>query len=82
MTFNEWLDTLVEEKELDTEAIFEVPGKSEYGTNYIPLGCVIEAIKAAPKHEQAGIKTVLVKIDFCNGNVIDYFRHLAQAIAI
>ena len=26
--------------------------------------------------------TLLVKIDFVNGDCLDYFRHLAQALAI
>ena len=78
--FNKWLDTFTEEKELDTETVFEVDGPS--GPNFIPLGCVIEAIKQAPAHEKKGIKTMLVKIDFVNGNALDYFKHLAQAIAI
>ena len=50
--------------------------------NFIPLGCVIEAIKSAPIHEQKAIKNMLVKVDFINGDVCDYFKHLAQAIAI
>jgi hypothetical protein len=78
--FTKWLDRLVEEKELDTEQAFEVTGPSGY--NRIPLGCVIEAIKSAPAHEQASIKSMIVKIDFRNGNVAHYFGHLAQALAI
>ena len=81
MTFSKWLDTLIEEKNLDTETTFEVEGP-EWGWNLIPLGCVIEAIKSAPKHEQASIKHMIVKIDFVNGDVMDYFKHLAQAIAL
>ena len=81
MKFNKWLDTLIEEKELDIESTFEVEGP-EWGWNLIPLGCVIEAIKSAPVHEKIAIKTMLVKIDFVNGDVMDYFKHLAQAIAL
>ena len=81
MRFNKWLDTLIEEKEIDTESIvFEKAGPS--GVNFIPLPVVLEAIKGAPLHEQSGIKTMLVKIDFVNGNVVDYFSHLAGALAI
>ena len=81
MKFEKWLDTLIEEKELDTEATFEVEGP-EWGWNLIPLGCVIEAIKSSPRHEQAKIKNMIVKIDFVNGDVMDYFKHIAQAIAL
>ena len=77
--FEKWLDTLVEEKELDTEDVFEVEGAS--GMNLIPLGVVIEHIKIAPAHEQRQIKNILVKIDFANGDVMHFFNHLAGAIA-
>ena len=81
MTFNKWLDTLVEEKGLDTESAFEVDGP-EWGMNYIPLGVVVDAIKQAPRHEQAQIKHTLVGIDFVNGDVMHFFKHLAGALAL
>ena len=80
MSFNKWIDTFIEEKGIDTESILEVEGL--LGTNYIPVGCVIEAMKNAPFSEQKAIKNMIVKIDFVNGDVVDFFRHLAQAIAL
>ena len=80
MRFEQWIDTLVEEKEMDPEQILEVEGPS--GLNQIPLGVVIEAIKTAPAHEQKAIKEVVVWLDFLNADIVRYFRHLAQAIAI
>lgn len=80
MTFDRWIDTLLMEKNIDPDHMLEVEGAS--GTNFIPVAILIDAIKAAPKHEQSRIKTMLVKIDFVNGNVLNYFQHLAQAIAI
>ena len=80
MTFEKWLDTLVEEKGLNTDHVFEVDGES--GTNYIPLAVVLEHINIAGRQEKAHIKTKLVMVDFINGNVMHFFRHLAQAIAI
>lgn len=77
---NKWLDMFVEEKALDTEEVFTVDGPS--GPNYIPLGVVIEHIKIAPVHEQRQIKDMLVKIDFYNGDVLDFFEHLSRAIAV
>jgi len=79
MAFEKWLDTFIEEKGIDTERIIEAEGRS--GANFIPVGCLVEAIKAAPLREQQQIKTTIVKIDFCNGDVMHFFRHLAQAIA-
>ena len=81
MTFTKWLDTFVSEKKLNTDYTFEVEGPN-WGWTYIPLAALIEEIKAAPKHEQAGIKHMLIKIDFVNGDVMDYFKHLAQEIAL
>lgn len=78
---NKWLDTFISEKGLDLEDTFEVEG-NEWGWNLIPLGCVVEAIKSAPAHEQKAIRTMIVKIDFVNGDVMDYFEHLAKAIAL
>ena len=80
MNFNQWINTLIEEKQIDTETVIEVEG--DWGTNYMPLEVIVDAIKSAPAHERAAIKTMLVKIDFVNGNIVDYFTHLAQAIAI
>ena len=75
-----WIDRFVNEKELDTDHVFEVEGTS--GPNFIPLAVVIEHIKIATGQEQAQIKNTLVKIDFINGNAMRFFNHLAQAIAI
>ncbi len=80
MSFNKWIDLFIEEKGIDTEYLLSVDGL--LGTNYIPVGCLIDAMKSAPKHEQQAIKNMIIKIDFANGNVIRYFEHLAQAIAI
>lgn len=77
--FGSWLDTFLSEKGIDTEERFEVEGRS--GTNSIPVGCLVEAIKAAPKHEQDGIKAMIVRIDFANGDVRRYLAHLCKAIA-
>lgn len=78
--FANWLDTLVDEKGLDHEHLFEKTAAD--GTlNVIPLGVVLDTIKVAPAAEQKAIKTVLVKIDFLNGDVLHFFDHLAGALA-
>lgn len=79
-SFSKWLDTFLEEKEIDMEDMLTVKGKT-WGTNYMPVGVVVRAMKMAPKHEQDAIKTMLVKIDFANAPVRPYLAHLAQAIA-
>lgn len=79
MTFKTWINTFLSEKGIDLETVVEAEGPS--GINYIPVGCLVELMQSAPKHEQQGIKTMLVKIDFVNGSVLDYFKHLAKAVA-
>ena len=74
-----YLKNLIDEKGIDTNLTFQVKG--ETGINLIPIGVVIEHILLAPIKEKRAIKDWLVKIDFVNGNVLDYFKHLAQAIA-
>lgn len=80
MSFNKWIDTFIEEKGIDTEYLLSVKGL--LGTNYIPVGCLIDAMKNAPVSEQKAIKNMIVKIDFVNGDVLHFFNHLAQAIAL
>lgn len=79
-SFARWLDTFLEEKEIGLEEVLEVKGR-EWGTNYIPVGVLVQVMKRAPKHEQEAIKTMLVKIDFRNAPVRPYLAHLGQAIA-
>jgi hypothetical protein len=80
MTFNTWIDTLITEKNVSVSQTLEVEGAS--GVNFIPLSMVIDAIKNAPASEKAQIKTVLVKIDFANGDIVHFFKHLAGRLAI
>ena len=78
-SFNKWLDTFVEEKGIDLGQILEI--KTENNTHYFEVGNIIENIKATTPEEQEEIKNMIVKIDFYNGDVVDYFKHLAQALA-
>lgn len=72
MKFNKWLDTLVEEKGIDLEDGFII------GNNIFDYGFIVEAIKVTSVKEQNMIKNMLVRIDFCNGDIRDYFKHLAK----
>jgi hypothetical protein len=76
--FIKWFETILEEKQLPYEGWqIEVDGV----THLIDTDVVIEHIKIAPISEQKQIKDVIVKIDFVNGNVNHFFKHLAQALA-
>lgn len=79
MNFAKWISTFLEEKGIDLEDTVTAEGAS--GTNWIPVGCLVDLMKQAPHHEQKAIKTMIVKIDFRNGNIMDYFAHLAKAVA-
>lgn len=77
-SFNKWLDTFITEKGIGLEDTFSLDGDNSF--HIFEVGNIIENIKIAPPEEQAQIKDMLVKIDFHNGSVIDYFKHLAQAL--
>ena len=77
--FNSWLDTFIEEKGIDLGQILEV--KTDKNTHYFEVENIIENIKATTPKEQEEIKNMIIKIDFYNGDVVDYFKHLAQVLA-
>ena len=75
-----YLNNLISEKaNISMNTPIEVEGAS--GTNFMNVGVVVEHILIAPKSEQEAIKNVLVKIDFNNGDILDFFKHLAKALA-
>ena len=78
MKFEKWLETFVKEKNIDLEDIFTITKNDR--THIFDYNYIIETIKVAPAHEQNAIKNMLVKIDFVNGDVCHYFRHLANAL--
>ena len=80
MNFNNWLDTFINEKDLDLEHLFEVEGP-EWGANMIPLGCVIEVLKAMPTDIKAKAKFAIIKDDFNNKDPLAFFNHLATGMA-
>ena len=75
-----YLTTLLEEKNISLEAPLEINGKS--GINFMSVGILVEAIITAPKNEQVKIKDILIKIDFKNGDIMHFLKHLAKALAI
>ena len=77
-SFNQWLDTFIKEKGIDLEYTFTIEDNGV--THIFELGNVIENIKATSKEEQNAIKDMIVKIDFNNGDVVDYFKHLSKAL--
>ena len=77
-----YLETLISEKGLDLEGtIIEVEGQ-DWGLNIIELGAVVDYIMASGTANQAKVKDTLVKIDFMNGDVMHFFKHVAKFMAI
>jgi len=77
-SFNSWFDTFLEEKNLPYVA-WEIVDRAGM-THFIDSDVVIETIKNAPAGDQKKIKEMIVKIDFHNGDVNHFFRHLAQGL--
>ena len=73
-----YLERFFAEKEIGSK-ILEVEG--ENGMNFMPVEVVIERIMAAPDNEKEKIADKLRRIDFHDGNVMDFLEHLAKAIA-
>ena len=74
-----YLHTFFSEKKIPN-TLLEVAAPN--GTpNLIDSDMVIEMILSAPKAEQDAIARNIRIIDFVNGDVLDYIRHLAKAIA-
>jgi len=83
MTFAKWIDTFLAEKGIEGDEMLICEGAS--GANFIPVEILVDEIKSAPANEQAGIKNMLVRIDFAAPGrkpVMDYLQHLGQDIAI
>jgi len=79
MKFDKWLDRFISEKGLDLETMIQVETPQNW--HLMPLGVLVQYIKSAPLHEKQAIQNMLVRIDFRNGDVMHYFRHLAQGLA-
>jgi len=77
--FNDWLNIFIEEKNINTHDTFEINKNDTF--NIISYGSIIEHMKATTKQEQQKIKDIIIMIDFKNGDVLHFFRHLGQAIA-
>ena len=77
--FNKWIDTFIEEKGIDLQKVIEI--KTEKNIHYFEIGNIVENIKATTLEEQSTIKDTIVKIDFYNGDILDYFKFLAKILA-
>ena len=79
-SFKLWLDTFIKEKELPMDDVFEIT--KENNLNIFSYKSIYQYILISTPTEKEKIKKTIIKIDFFNGDVLHYFRHLANAIAI
>ena len=78
--FDKWLDTLIEEKELDKEHLFE--WDTDDGTFHIMgLDFVLNHLKGLKPEFQMNVKNKIVQIDFYNGDLLHFFKYIARGIA-
>ena len=78
-----YITTFFAEKDL-IEETYEVESKNDsiFGTTHlIPTSAVIERIETTKGEERKAIENILRQIDFKNGDVHHFLRHLAQAMA-
>lgn len=74
----EYLETFFEEKQLPHQS-WDI--EDESGTmHYIDSSVVIEALLNAPQSEQEQAADVIRRIDFANGDVNDFLKHLAKGL--
>ena len=69
-----YLKNLIEEKGVDLDTCINLDG--HFGLTYQML---IDFIMTMPRYHET-IRTTLVKIDFLNGDVFHYLRHLAKGV--
>ena len=77
--FNNWLDTFLSEKGIDLDQPINVEGES--GLNFMTVENIVEFMKVTSSGEQKAIKNTFVMIDFKNGDVLHFIKHLAQGVA-
>jgi len=76
--FNKWIDRFLEEKNIDRYELFTI---EKNGNKHIfEIGHIVDSIKVTSSEEQEEIKKSLIKIDFVNGDIRDYIKHLANAL--
>ena len=77
--FNNWLDTFLSEKGIDLDQPINVEGGA--GLNFMTVENIVQFMKVTSAGEQKAIKNTFVMIDFKNGDVLHFIKHLAQGVA-
>jgi len=72
--------TLLEEKGISLETVLEVEG-AEWGLNMIPVEVVVEFMEGSDIATQKKMRDTLTKIDFMNGDIMDFITYVAKFLA-
>lgn len=78
MTFKDWFNTFIDEKELNREHVFKI--KHEGTLHLMEFENLVDSILALPAEYQKKIKDKIVKIDFINGDVLHYLKYVAEGL--
>lgn len=73
--FSEWLDVLLEEKGISEDDTFELEVNGEW--HCMEVGFIVHMMKHSDSQEQAKMKDILIKLDFQNGDIMHFIKHLA-----
>lgn len=76
--FNKWIDRFIEEKDIDRYETFTI--EKNGNMHIFEFGHIIDTMKITSIEEQEEIKNNLIRIDFVNGDVRGYLKHLANAL--
>ena len=76
--FNKWIDRFIEEKNIDRYEMFTI--EKNGNMHIFEFGHIIDIMKITSIKEQEEIKNNLIRIDFINGDVRGYLKHLANAL--
>jgi len=77
MTFAKWFDVFLEEKDIDQEEVLDINVGNDF--HIIPIKIITDFIKTLDKETQRTIKQTFVEIDFKNGNVKHFLKHIFRA---
>lgn len=71
-----WLETFLREKEIQY-TVYDIQIDNEI--HIIDIDAIITLISQATRLEQILIQQTLIEIDYFNGDIHHYFKHLAKA---
>ncbi len=80
MNISQYLITLLTEKGIDLGYNIKVKSDSVFGDHIIPMMVLVEFIENLDPNSQKKIRETLVRIDFQNGDILHFFKFLAEGM--